>query len=197
MPTLEELMNELQVLGGVRGKPRASANPVVHPRLRAMMEGDGGMASRENLKGKIEVLAKRMEGVTDFLGDDNMKAAKIALQKIVQDAQSILDDMSEPAEKGDEKAKAKAKEKEDLDKEQQLAKGGKEKPGGAPDRAIGKEQQSPKGTPAQSMQPQQQPAGEERVYAGGMLIENMSDPFGMGEAFKQFIMDRSGVGKKN
>jgi hypothetical protein len=184
MATLEELMNELQVLGGVRGQPRASQRPVPSPRFRALIEGDGGLAARENLKGKVEVLAKRMEGVTDFLSDGNLQAAQIALEKIIKDAQETLEEMGSSKKK---EAAEKAEKQQKKAKAQQ-----QEKPGGAPDRAAGKEQESPKGTPAQA--PPAQGAKEDLVYAGGMLLEHADDPFGLGEEFKEFVRKRSGLG---
>lgn len=187
MATLEELMSELQALGGVSAKPRASQRDDLPTRISRLFEQDGGMAARESLKGKIDVLAKRMEGVSDFLSDGNMPAAQIAMEKIIKDASETLQEMGASKKK---EAAAKKKDAEDAAQDQEG------EPQKAPKQQQAQQQapQSPQATPAQT--PQTKGVKENAVYAGGMLLERVEDPFGMGNEFKDYIAQMSGV-KKN
>lgn len=153
---------------------------------------------KETVKGALVTLAKRIEGVADLVDMGKIGSVQVALEKIMEDIQTLVDSVStgdkkRQAHEKQEKDKAKQGQEQQAQQDQQADKGDKQASapkGGAASRGAGNAL-SPGGggpTPEQKVQVSHG-ANEQYFVVGSELIteSSMKDPFGLGDAFKSSI----------
>jgi len=161
-------------------------------------------AARPMLKKRAETLAKRLEGVMDFIEDEgDLTPALTALDKIMVDLKDLRANLAKAAGrevKIQKKKEAEQKAMQQAVQQQQQAQDGGEDQG---------QQQAPqqpsqsKGEPTPSAADQAQAqaaaqrsgAQEDFFVIGGEVITEASgdDPFGFGPNFMKEVLERSGV----
>jgi hypothetical protein len=232
--TVESLVEELRSLAGVS----SSIENVVDEEVdwiipaddmdddaRALLMRLGGrsqqMAEEENidariketLKGSLETLAKRIEGITDLVDLGKLGSVQVALEKVLKDGATLFDSIStgkkkEQAQSKKDKQKSQDPPEPKSQEDQKADKGDKSggKPGGKP--ALKAQQQGggtfSRGAP---QAPLQGGGGEKAVtrtqesvvIIGSEVITEaqMADPFGMGESFKADIVRMATAKKKH
>jgi hypothetical protein len=161
-------------------------------------------ASRETVKGSLETLAKRMEGIIDMVDIGKQSSVFTALEKVIKDSQTLLDTL----ESGQKKAETQEKKEKSQKQDPQEPKSQEDQKADAKD-TKGSQGQSPKqgegtysrGAPQAPLQQggeAKTPASEGLIIVGSDVISesSLTDPFGMGAEFKADIMKMSIPGKK-
>jgi len=162
---------------------------------------------RETVKGALEILAKRMEGIGDLVDMGKLSSVQTALGKVIKDAQTLFDSVTT----GDKKAKELAKKDGQKAQDPQEPKSQEEKgdKGGKPtakERAQAPAQGGASRGAAQQAAAPKGGAGEQAVQrtqesviivgAEAITESQMRDPFGLGDAFKQEIVRMATAKKK-
>ena len=232
--TVESLVEELRSLAGVSSSVESLMDEEVDwiipaddmdDDARALLMRLGGRSQqmseeenidariKETLKGSLETLAKRIEGITDLVDLGKLGSVQVALEKVLKDGADLFDSISTGKKKeqaADKKDKQKAQDpqepKSQEDQKGDKGKGGKPS-GGQP--ALKPQKQGggtfSRGAP---QAPLQQGGGGEKavtrtqesvVIVGSEVITEaqMRDPFGMGESFKADIVRMSTAKKRN
>lgn len=212
--TVQNLLNELRALSGIAEMEEGGVDWMVPTdamdsedieileamgmrRLQEQSSAKIDASIRESLKGTIETLAKRMEGVIDLVDLGKLPSVQTALAKIMKDTQALFDSLdtsNKKAAEGDKKAKQKQDQDAQQDQQADASDKGQKQQGGGQTTSKGANQAPAQqggggAAPEQQAQPAQPGAQEGYVLIGSELImeSSMKDPFGLGEGFKKSI----------
>ena len=205
--SLKQIMAELQSLSGMANTVEEGGIDWIVPRsdlsdeddqilrrLGQMWEEDEAekAAAKHTVKGKIESLAERLEGIVDFIDKEDYKAATLAMNKIYEDLGALLKEMKKRT--ADKAESDKEKEKEEKEAEQAQAQ--MDQGGEAGDQQYTGQTNRPGETSTNSGAAQQQamqPGSTQKegvVFIGGELIEGTT-PFGAD--FMEEIRSMAGI----
>lgn len=183
---IDSLLDELRSISGMANTLVGESSIEWTVKKEVFSEQEMDTAEQETALGKAQTLAKRMEGVADFIEQKNAKSAAIALAKIIDDAKEFLNELGGAQEKEKKEPKPEGEKKKESEKKTGKDNFQKEK-----DKQEGtpKEKQAARADDGQQAAPEAEK--KEEIVINGEIIKEASgkDPFGYGERFLAEVVE--------